>query len=62
MHNEFTNMERAEVLVQALPNIKKYSGKTVVIKYGGNAILKGMNYLDGATARDRNTQIGGHRA
>ena len=31
-------------------------------KYGGNAILKGMNYLDGATARERNTQIGGHRA
>ena len=39
MHNEFTNMERAEVLVQALPNIKKYSGKTVVIKYGGNAMV-----------------------
>ena len=39
MHNEFTNMERAEVLVQALPNIKKYSGKTVVIKYGGNAMI-----------------------
>ena len=31
-------------------------------KYGRNAILKGMNYLDGATARERNTQIGGHRA
>ena len=39
MHNEFTNLERAEVLVQALPNIKKYSGKTVVIKYGGNAMI-----------------------
>ena len=39
MHNEFTNMERAQVLVQALPNIKKYSGKTVVIKYGGNAMI-----------------------
>lgn len=39
MHNEFTNRERAEVLVQALPNIKKYSGKTVVIKYGGNAMV-----------------------
>ena len=39
MHNELTNQERAEVLVQALPNIKKYSGKTVVIKYGGNAMI-----------------------
>ena len=31
-------------------------------KYGGNAILKGVSYLDAATARERNTQIGGHRA
>ena len=38
MHNEFTNAERAEVLVQALPYIKKYSGKVVLIKYGGNAM------------------------
>ena len=29
-------------------------------KYGKNAILKGMNLEDGATARDRNKQIGGH--
>ncbi len=39
MHNEFTNAERAEVLTAALPYIKKYSGKTVVIKYGGNAMV-----------------------
>lgn len=39
MYNEFTNMERAEVLVQALPYIKKYSGKIVVVKYGGNAMI-----------------------
>ena len=39
MLNEFTNAQRAQVLVQALPNIKKYSGKTVVIKYGGNAMI-----------------------
>ncbi len=31
-------------------------------KYGKNAILKGMNLEDGATARERNGQIGGHRA
>ena len=31
-------------------------------KYGKNAILKGMNFLDGATTRDRNAQIGGHKA
>ncbi len=39
MVNEFSNAERAEVLVQALPNIKKYVGKTVVVKYGGNAMI-----------------------
>ena len=33
-----SNSERAEVLVQALPYIRKYYGKTVVIKYGGNAM------------------------
>ena len=38
MHNEFSNAKRAEVLTQALPYIKKYSGKVVVIKYGGNAM------------------------
>ncbi len=31
-------------------------------KYGKNAILKGMNFEEGATARDRNAQIGGHKA
>ncbi len=31
-------------------------------KYGANAILKGLNYLDGAMTRERNTLIGGHRA
>ena len=39
MLNEFTNLERAEVLTQALPYIKKYRGKIVVIKYGGNAMI-----------------------
>ena len=39
MENAFSNMERAEVLTQALPYIKKYSGKIVVIKYGGNAMV-----------------------
>ncbi len=35
---DLSNSERAEVLVQALPNIQHYSGHTVVIKYGGNAM------------------------
>ena len=32
-------MERAEVLTQALPYIRRYTGKIVVIKYGGNAMI-----------------------
>ena len=36
---DIPNSERAHVLVQALPYIKKYAGKTVVVKYGGNAML-----------------------
>ena len=39
MENHFTNADRAEVLTAALPYIKKYNGKTVVIKYGGNAMI-----------------------
>ena len=35
----FSNAERARVLVQALPYIKRYTGKIVVIKYGGNAMV-----------------------
>ena len=31
-------------------------------KYGKNSILKGTNYVEGATAKDRNNQIGGHMA
>ena len=31
-------------------------------KYGKNALLKGMNLLDGATMRERNEQVGGHKA
>ena len=39
MEGMFSNAERAEVLTAALPYIKKYSGKIVVVKYGGNAMI-----------------------
>ena len=39
MTDQLTNMERAEVLTAALPNIRHYTGKTVVVKYGGNAMV-----------------------
>ena len=45
---------RERKLQEAMLGIKK--------RYGKNAILKGMNLEEGATARDRNRQIGGHQA
>ncbi|MCD8357939.1 MAG: acetylglutamate kinase [Oscillospiraceae bacterium] len=39
MHSGFSNAERAEVLTQALPYIKRYRGEVVVVKYGGNAMI-----------------------
>ncbi len=37
--DDITNAQRAEVLTAALPYIKKYYGKIVVVKYGGNAMI-----------------------
>ena len=48
------NRQREKRRQHAVIEIKK--------KYGKNAILKGMNLEEGATARDRNRQIGGHKA
>ena len=45
---------RERQMQQAVLNIRE--------KFGKNAILRGMNLEEGATARDRNSQIGGHRA
>ena len=39
MHDTFSNMERAQVLTEALPYIKHYNGEIVVIKYGGDAMI-----------------------
>ncbi len=47
-------LEREKKMQKAMLDIKK--------KFGKNAILKGMNLEEGATARDRNAQIGGHKA
>lgn len=50
--NETLSRERA--MQETLLELKK--------KYGKNAILKGLNFAESATARDRNAQIGGHKA
>ena len=51
---EEEELEKEKKMQQAMLEIKK--------KFGKNAILKGMNLQEGATARDRNQQIGGHKA
>lgn len=52
--NEKKLREREKSMQNTLLHLKK--------KYGKNAVFKGMNLLEGATALDRNRQIGGHRA
>jgi len=39
MNENVNNADRADVLVSALPYIQKFAGKTVVVKYGGNAMI-----------------------
>ena len=39
MDLHFSNAQRAEVLTQALPYIRRYNGQVVVVKYGGNAMI-----------------------
>ena len=51
---ERAELEREKKMQQAMLTIKK--------KFGKNAILKGMNLEEGATAKDSNAQIGGHKA
>ncbi len=51
---ESERLNREKRMQQVMLDIKK--------KYGKNAILKGMNLEEGATARERNNQIGGHKA
>ena len=46
--------ERERRIQEAMLDIKK--------KYGKNAILKGLSYQEGATGKERNRQIGGHKA
>lgn len=46
----YSNAERANILVQALPYIQDYSGKIVVVKYGGNAMIE--DELIDSTMRD----------
>lgn len=50
---EKTSLEKERSRQEAILSIRK--------RYGKNSILRGINYEEGATARERNEQIGGHK-
>ncbi len=54
LFTDLRQRSREQSLQQAVLRLRK--------QYGKNILLKGHDYLEGATARDRNAQIGGHRA
>lgn len=60
----FTDYEQLEIEKQMLLREKQMQRAVLKIKhkFGKNAILKGMNFEDGATTIERNGQVGGHRA
>ena len=54
-HNEEDmQLNKEKQVLKTMIDIKK--------KYGKNAVVRGMNLKEGATAMDRNRQIGGHKA
>ena len=53
-NKESATLDRERKMQEALIGIKR--------KFGKNAILKGINFEEGATAKSRNSQIGGHKA
>lgn len=54
LFTDTSKLEKEKKVQTAMLAIKK--------KYGKNAILKGTNFLEGATMRERNGQVGGHKA
>ena len=54
LQEEEAKLKRERKIQEAMLDIKK--------KFGKNAILNGGSYLEGATAKERNKQIGGHKA
>lgn len=54
MEEEKSRLQEERQMQETLLNIKK--------KFGKNAVLKGMSLQEGATARDKNNRIGGHKA
>lgn len=65
LFTDYGELELREKAEQALLEKEKKAQKAIIElrkKYGKNAVLKGMNLQEGATTKDRNEQVGGHRA
>lgn len=65
LFTDYAELQRKRAEENEAARREKNMQKTVIDikkKYGKNAILKGMNLEEGATAKDRNRQIGGHKA
>ena len=54
LFTDYEALEREQQIQDAMQEIRN--------RFGANAVLKGTNYMEGGTARQRNMQIGGHRA
>ena len=48
----YSLVDRAQVLAEALPYIQKFNGKTIVVKYGGNAMVSEELLSTGARSPD----------
>lgn len=65
LFTDYTALEKQREEERKLDAKEKRLQKATLLiqsKYGKNAMLKGMNFLEGATTKLRNSQIGGHRA
>jgi DNA polymerase V len=54
LFTDYDALNKEKQIHSALLNIRT--------RYGANAMLKGTNFMDGATTIERNQQIGGHKA
>lgn len=59
-YEELKRQQEAEEAALAKERRRQEAVLRIKKMFGKNAILKGLNYADGATQRDRNHQIGGH--
>ena len=65
LFTDYKNEEKTKEIEEAQEKKERRMQEAVLSvkkKYGKNAILRGMNFKEGATAKERNGQIGGHKA